>query len=149
MSSRRRSSSSRRPPHPAAAARDPANADRAPLVKARAAPGSAASTHDGPVPSNPDMRELLSDLRDSWRGLRRDRLYAAAVIATLALTLGASVAVFSLVNGVLLRPLGYPDPGALVSIREVVPSLVERYPTLPATLRHFDVWRHRASTVSS
>jgi predicted permease len=95
------------------------------------------------------MPELLHDLRDTWRGLRRDRLYAGAVVGTLALTLGASVAVFSIVNGVLLRPLGYPDPEALVSIREVVPAISQRYPTLPANPRHFDVWRNRATTLSA
>ena len=91
----------------------------------------------------------MLDLSDTWRGLRRDRLYAAAVVGTLALTLGASVAVFSIVNGVLLRPLAYPDPGALVSIREIVPGRTQRYPTLPVTLRHFDLWRNRATTVSA
>jgi hypothetical protein len=80
------------------------------------------------------MRELLFDLRDTWRGLRRDRLYAAAIVGTLTLTLGASIAVFSIVNGVLLRPLRYPDPQALVSIREIVPGIAERYPTLPVTM---------------
>jgi putative ABC transport system permease protein len=95
------------------------------------------------------MRELLYDLRHSWRGLRRDRLYALAVVGTLALTLGASIAVFSIVNGVVLRPLGYHDPQALVSMREIVSGLAERYPTLPVSLRHFDVWRDRATSFSS
>src|SRR5215210_8460140 len=95
------------------------------------------------------MRELLYDLRDTWRGLRRDRLYAAAVVGTLALTLGGSVAVFSIVNGVLLRPLSYPEPRALVSIREIVPGIAERYPTLPVTMRHFDMWRERATSFAS
>jgi predicted permease len=90
------------------------------------------------------MREPIFDLRDAWRGLRRDRLYAAAVVGTLALTLGASIAVFSIVNGVLLRPLDYPEPEALVSIREVIPGIVERYPTLPVTMRHFEIWRDKA-----
>ena len=95
------------------------------------------------------MRELLYDLRDTWRGLRRDRLYAAAVIGTLSLTLGASIATFSIVNGVLLRPLGYPDSQALVSIREILPAIVDRYPTLPVTMRHFDLWRDRATSFTS
>jgi predicted permease len=93
------------------------------------------------------MRAFLLDLRDTWRGLRHDPLYAVAVVGTLALTLGASVAVFSIVNGVLLRPLAYPEPEALVSIREMVPGIAQRYPTLPVTLRHFDVWRNRATTM--
>jgi predicted permease len=95
------------------------------------------------------MRELLYDLRDTWRGLRRDRLYAAAVIGTLALTLGASIAVFSIVNGVLLRPLAYPQPEALVSIREIVASIAKRYPTAPANARHFDFWRDRTTSFVS
>ena len=95
------------------------------------------------------MRELVHDLRDTWRGLRRDRLYAVAVVCTLGLTLGAAVAVFSIVNGVLLRPLSYPDPQALVSIREIVPAVAERYPTLPATPRHFEIWRDRATSFTS
>jgi predicted permease len=95
------------------------------------------------------MRELFFDIRDTLRGLRRDRLYTAAVVGTLGLTLGASIAVFSIVNGVLLRPLDHPDPQALVSIREVLPAAVDRYPTLPVTLRHFEVWRDRAASFDS
>ena len=91
----------------------------------------------------------VHDLRDAWRGLLRDRLYAFTTVGTLALTLGAATAVFSIVNGVLLRPLQYPDPQALVSMREVVPAIVDRYPTLPVTPRHFDVWRSRATSFSS
>jgi predicted permease len=95
------------------------------------------------------MADILFDLRDIWRGLRRDRLYAAAVIGTLALTLGAAAAVFSIVNGVLLRPLAYPEPQLLVSIREIIPAPGGRYPTLAVTPRHFDVWRTRANSFSA
>ena len=77
------------------------------------------------------MGELLSDLRDSWRGVRRDPLYAAAVIGTLALTLGACIAVFSIVNGVLLRPLEYPDPSALVGRLVRYSGWLEPATTLP------------------
>lgn len=95
------------------------------------------------------MRNLAVDLRDVWRGLRRDRWYAAISVATLALTLSVVIAVFSIVDGVLLKPLAYPDPHALVSIREVVPAISERYPTLPVNLRHFDYWRDRTSAFSA
>jgi putative ABC transport system permease protein len=92
------------------------------------------------------MNDLLFDLRDSIRGFRRDRLHAAAVVGTLALTLGASTAVFSIVNGVLLRPLPYPEPRRLVSIREVLPKLAQQYPSLPANARHVEEWRTRSTS---
>jgi len=95
------------------------------------------------------MDGLILDLRDAVRATRREPLYAAAVIATLALTLGASTAVFSIVNGVLLRPLAYRDPQQLVALREVVQSIAQRYPTLPANARHFDEWRSHATTFAS
>ena len=95
------------------------------------------------------MSELLFDARDAFRGFRRDRLYATAVVGTLALTLGASTAVFSIVNGVLLQPLAYREAQRLVSIREINPAVAERYPTLPVSPRHFDEWRRRALSFSA
>src|SRR5262245_27414001 len=95
------------------------------------------------------MDALLIDLRDTVRGIRRDRLHAAAVVATLALTLGASTAVFSLVNGVLLRPLPYAEAERLVSVREVVPTRAPQYPTSPVNARHFEAWRNQARTFAS
>ncbi len=95
------------------------------------------------------MDNLWIDLRGAVRTLRRDRLFALASIATLALTLGASTAVFSIVNGVILRPLAYREAQQLVSIREIQPALVRQYPTLPANLRHFEAWRDRATSFAS
>jgi putative ABC transport system permease protein len=91
---------------------------------------------------------LLLDFRDTVRGLRREPLYAAAVLATLALTLGSATIVFSVVNGVLLRPLPYPEPQRLVSVREVVP-ISGQYPTLPANARHFEEWRRQTTAFAS
>ena len=93
------------------------------------------------------MHSAPLDFRDALRTIRRDPLYASAVIAILALTLGASTAVFSIVNGVMLRPLAYPGAGRLVSVREVVPSIAKQYPTLPANARHFEEWRRQRDDV--
>src|SRR5213593_2703979 len=95
------------------------------------------------------MDTVLFDFRNALRAVGRDRLYAAAVIATLALTLGASTAVFSIVNGVVLRPLAYREAQRLVSIREVVPAVAERYPTHPVNARHFEEWRRQATAFAS
>jgi putative ABC transport system permease protein len=95
------------------------------------------------------MSSLWLDLRDSLRGLRHHRLYALAVVGTLALTLGGTTAVFSIVNGVLLRPLAYREADRLVSVREVLPQVADRYPSLPANARHFDQWRSRAVSFAS
>ncbi len=95
------------------------------------------------------MDSVLVDFRDTVRALRRDPLYAFAVIATLALTLGASTAVFSIVNGVLLRPLAYREAQHLVSLREIVPTIARQYPTLPVNGRHFEEWRRQATSFAS
>ena len=57
---------------------------------------------------------LSQDLRHAVRGLRRSPGYAAVAILTLALGVGANTAVFSVVNGVLLRPLRYESAHELV-----------------------------------
>ena len=59
-------------------------------------------------------RPAARDLRHAWRLLRRQPVFAAVAILTLALGIGATTAVFTVVNGVLLRPLPYRDPSRLV-----------------------------------
>jgi predicted permease len=86
------------------------------------------------------------DLRDALRGLRRDRGYTATTILTLALTIGATTATFSIVNSVLLRPLAYRESHQLVALREVFVEIADRYPVLPLNGRHFDEWRSQSQT---
>ena len=57
---------------------------------------------------------LRQDLRLAVRGLLRAPAFAAVTILTLALGIGANTAIFSIVNGVILRPLGYPKPEQLM-----------------------------------
>ncbi len=62
------------------------------------------------------MGHLGRDLRCSWRALWRSPAFAVVATLTLALGIGANSAIFSVVNGVLLRPLPYGDPGRLVMV---------------------------------
>ena len=66
---------------------------------------------------------LGRDLRLAWRGMRRRPGFTLAVVLTLALGIGANTAIFSVVDGVLIKPLSYPNAGELVSVEHVAPGL--------------------------
>ena len=59
---------------------------------------------------------LRQDVRFAWRGLRRDRVFTAVAVSTLALGIGANSAIYTLVDGVLLRSLPFARPTELVSV---------------------------------
>lgn len=68
------------------------------------------------------IEALVRDLRFAARGLRRTPTFAAAAILTLAAGIGTTTAVFSVVYGVLLRPLPFPTADRLVRIVQLLPS---------------------------
>jgi putative ABC transport system permease protein len=68
------------------------------------------------------LQSQLAHLRQAARGLRRNPTFTSAVLLTLALAIGANTAVFSVVNGVLINPLPYPEPESLISVLTRAPG---------------------------
>src|ERR1700728_1617250 len=62
------------------------------------------------------LEDLLQDFRYTLRSLRHNPGFAAVALSTLALGLGATTVMFTVINGVLLKPLPFPEPNTLVAV---------------------------------
>ena len=107
------------------------------------------------------MEDLLRDVKYIVRGLRRMPAFTATAVLTLALGIGATTAVFSVVYAVLIKPLPYPHPEDLVSLEHTAPGLnLPNAPEMSAslfftyldqnrTLQTLGLWSTGTATVST
>ena len=86
-----------------------------------------------------------TDLRVAWRAMRRNPGFSVVAVATLALAIGANTAIFTVVDAILLRPLGYGDESRLFVVHEVVPKFGLLAPLVPVNAMHFLAWRKNVS----
>lgn len=92
------------------------------------------------------LEELVQDSRYAVRMLRKSPALSCTVMLMLALGIGATTTIFSLVNGVLLRPLSFPLPNQLVMLWEVPP---ETHKPNVVALNNFVLWKERARSFQS
>jgi putative ABC transport system permease protein len=91
------------------------------------------------LPSQPRLRggvmlaQTIRDIRYALRQLGRSPGFTTVALLTLALGIGATTAVFSVVDGVLLQPLPFARPNALVRVHEIIPN-IGRFSVAPANL---------------
>ena len=93
------------------------------------------------------MKRLMHDLRYAWRRVGKNPGFALVAILTIAIGIGANVAIFSVVNAVVFRPLPYDDAGRLVAIWEHrLESGDDKNVANPGNVRD---WRDRATSFES
>ncbi|MCA1837961.1 MAG: ABC transporter permease, partial [Actinobacteria bacterium] len=100
---------------------EPADAVRAARIEAGGASQAMDTLRD--QRGLPWLDDLARDVSHGLRTLRRTPVFTAVALLTLALGIGANTAIFSIVNGVILRPLDYPRPEQLMYLTTEFPAL--------------------------
>jgi len=90
------------------------------------------------------METLLQDVHYALRTLRKAPGFTCVALLTLGLGIGANTAIFSIVDGVLLRPLPYQDPSRLIALNETTPKVG----TISVSYLDFQDWREQSHSFS-
>jgi putative ABC transport system permease protein len=88
---------------------------------------------------------LLNDIRYAVRTLRRAPVFAGATVVTMALTIGANTAIFSVVNAVMIRPLPFAAPDRLMRVAEKNEKL--NLPYFGASVLNYLSWKEQAQSM--
>lgn len=91
------------------------------------------------------METLQQDIRSALRRIHTDLGFSLVAILTLALSVGATTAIFTIVNAVLLRPLPYRDPSQVMILLETS----KQFPKLSASYENFVDWRDQSHSFES
>ena len=92
------------------------------------------------------LDDLRQDLRHTRRGLQRTPGFTSVAVLTVALGVGANVAIFGLVYQTLIKPLPFKAPDRLVTVSTYIPQLASRFPLLPVAAPDFLEYQ-RSNTV--
>ncbi len=82
----------------------------------------------------------MHDIRYAFRTLRKDWGFTVVAVLTLALAIGANTAIFSVVDAVVIRPLGFPAADRLYAIHEHAPKFAKIAPLIPVNALHYRNW---------
>src|SRR5215831_1588498 len=89
----------------------------------------------------------IENLCNAFRGLRSAPVFSITAVVSLGLGIGGSVAMFTVVNSIVLKPLAYPDSAQLVRVMNAIPKNLGASPgLLPLEFRR---WRGRVQTFES